>query len=133
MIMKFRLRGALLIAAAYVLLPVLAREFGWHGLDAAAVIRMNGVLVGAFLVLWANAIPKVLVPLDRLSCNPAREQAMRRLVGWVMVLGGVAYSLAFALAPAAVAARLAICLLAPAVLVAVLVGLRCAWSRRIAK
>jgi hypothetical protein len=47
-----------------------------------------------------------------------------------MVLGGLGYALAYALAPVAIASTLAICLPAPAVLVVAGIVARCAWARR---
>jgi hypothetical protein len=69
------------------------------------------------------------VPLARLSCDPAREQTLRRFGGRALVLGGLGYALAYALAPIVIASTLAICLLAPAVLVVMGISARCAWRR----
>jgi hypothetical protein len=74
-----------------------------------------------------------LVPLARLSCDPVREQTLRRFAGRVMVLGGLGYALAYAFAPIAIAPTLAICLLAPAVLIVAGIMARCAWARRSAR
>ena len=130
MISNWRHRGGLLFAAAYALLALSLTAIGRHYLDAATVVRMNGVLMGALLVAWANTVPKQLIPLAQLSCDPAREQALRRFAGWVMVLGGLGYALAYALAPIAIAATLAICLLAPATAAVAIIVVRCAWLRR---
>jgi hypothetical protein len=129
---NFRIRRALFIASC-VVLPLSVSAIGRHFFDAATSIRLTGVLTGALLVIWANAMPKMLVPLDKLSCAPAREQSLRRLAAWAMVLGGMGYLLAFALAPIAIASTLAICILAPAVVVVAGIAARCAWRRRNAR
>jgi membrane protein DedA with SNARE-associated domain len=54
---------------------------------------------------------------------------MRRICGWALVLGGLGYTLAYALAPIAIASTLAMCLLAPAVVVVASIVARCAWMR----
>lgn len=130
---RFRNRGALFFAAGCALLLLVVSALGRHNLDAATAVRMNGMLMGALLVGWANSVPKKLVPLERLSCNPAREQTLRRFAGWAMVLGGMGYLLAFAVAPIAIAGTLAICLLAPAVVAVTGIVARCAWMRRSAR
>lgn len=129
---SFRIRRALFMASCLVL-PLSVSAIGRQYFDAATVIRMTGMVMGALLVVWANAMPKMLVPLDRLSCAPAREQALRRFAAWAMVLGGLGYLLAFALAPIAIASTLAICLLAPPVVVVAGITARCAWMRRRAR
>jgi hypothetical protein len=130
---SFRNRRPLALALFYAALLVATSVLGRHYLDAATAVRLNGVTMGVLLVAWANTMPKMLVPLDRLACDPAREQALRRFAGWAMVLGGLGYTLAFALAPIAIAATLAMCLLAPAVLAVAAVVARRAWTRRRAR
>lgn len=130
---SFRSRRPLALATFYAAVLLTTSVLGRHYLDAATAVRLNGVTMGVLLVAWANTMPKMLVPLHRLACDPAREQALRRFAGWAMVLGGLGYTLAFALAPIAVAATLAICLLAPAVVAVAAIVARCAWMNRRAR
>ena len=128
------IRRSLLIAAAYLLTAVALNALRQrHVVSAEMVERLMGLLMGTVVIVSANAIPKRLVPLARLSCEPAREQTLRRFCGWAMVLGGLGYTLAFALAPIAIAGTLAISLLAPAVVVVAGIAARCAWMRRRAR
>ena len=130
MILDHPIRRSLLIAAVYLLAAVTLDALRQrHVVSAETVERLMGMLMGTVAIVSANAIPKRLVPLARLRCAPAREQRLRRFCGWAMVLGGLGYTLAFALAPIEIAATLAICLLAPAVAVVGGVMLRCAWMR----
>jgi hypothetical protein len=125
------IRRSLLMAAVYLLTVVLLNGLRLcHVVSAETVQRLVGMLMGTVAIVTANAIPKRLVPLARLSCAPAREQALRRFGGWVLVLGGMGYTFAVALAPIAIASTLAICLLAPAVVVVAGITARCAWMRR---
>lgn len=131
MILDYPIRRSLLIAAIYLLTAVVLNEFRQrHFVSAETAVRLMGMLMGSVVLVSANAIPKMLVPLARLSCDPIREQALRRFGGWALVLGGLGYALAYALAPIAIASTLAICLLAPAVLVVAGITARCAWLRR---
>ena len=52
--------------------------------------RSTGVLIGAFLVILGNVMPKNLPPLSSLRCDATRQQAFQRLVGWTWVLCGLA-------------------------------------------
>lgn len=134
MIMNRSIRSSLLIAALYLLAAIALNEARQrHVVSAETVERLMGMLMGSVLLLSANAIPKRLVPLARLSCDPAREQALRRFAARALVLGGLGYTLSYALVPIAIASTLAICLLAPAVLVVAGIGVHCAWAHRRAR
>jgi hypothetical protein len=86
--------------------------------------RLLGALLGAVVVVYANAIPKALVAAGRCGSSAAADQAARRLAGWSIVLGGIGYMLAWLLAPIGSAALLAGALLATGLFVAVLRCLR---------
>lgn len=134
MIMNQAIRRSLSLAALYLLTAVVLNALRQRDLvSAEAAERLLGVLLGSVVIVSANAIPKRLVPLARLSCDPGREQTLRRFAGRTMVLGGLGFTLAYVLAPIAIASTLAICLLAPAVLVVAGITTRCAWMRRSAR
>ena len=131
MIPNHQIRRSLLIAAIYLLTSVVLNELRQnHIVSAETVVRLMGMLMGSVVLVSANAIPKRLVPLARLSCDPAREQTLRRHAGWALVLGGLGWTLSYALAPIAIASTLAICFLAPAALVVAGIRAHCAWMRR---
>lgn len=81
--------------------------------------RLTGVLMGAVVIYYANAVPKALVPLMKMRGDPVAEQALRRFAGWSLTLGGVGYAVAWAIAPIAHASTLSITLLATALLLAI--------------
>jgi len=124
------LRRALSIAALYLLTSVVLNALRQHHVvgDETAV-RLMGMFMGSVVMVIGNAIPKTLVPLARLSCAPSREQTLRRVCGWAAVLGGLGYTLAYALAPMAIAGKLANAVLAPAFVVVAGIMARCAWIR----
>jgi hypothetical protein len=78
--------------------------------------RLLGVLLGAVVVIYANAVPKALSPLIRMRCDPVAEQAMRRFTGWSLALGGLGYAVAWFVAPIGSANTIAVCLLGASVL-----------------
>lgn len=87
--------------------------------------RLWGVLLGAVVIVYANAAPKTLPPLARMRCDPAAEQALRRFTGWALVAGGLGYAAAWLFAPLQSARLLAAGSLGGALL---LVVLRYGWT-----
>ncbi len=98
------LRMGIVFAALMLAAPLAARlagALGW-GVPADFSQRALMVLLGAFLALTGNSIPKRLVPLG-VRCGAARVQAFQRLAGWTWVLTGVALALAWMALPASLA------------------------------
>lgn len=116
-----------LIVAGLFLGVSLALTFLSPGhLSPEAASRSLGVLMGALVVVYSNAVPKALSPLVRIRCDPAAEQAIRRFTGWTLTMGGMAYMAVWLMAPYDIAAMLAASLLATALLVAIV---RASWGR----
>jgi hypothetical protein len=105
---------------AIALLSRFAVSFGWT-FAADLAYRASMALPGAFFVLTGNAVPKTLTPLAVMKRNPARVQAFRRFAGWVWVLTGVAYSLAWLSLPTRLAVN-ATLLVVPAGMLLVALG-----------
>jgi hypothetical protein len=134
MIVKHQIRRGLFLGAAYLLAAVAVNELRRRDLVGAdATTRLMGILGGLIVLVLANEIPKRLMPLERLHCDPVREQTLRRLAARVMVLGSLGCTLAYAFAPLAIAPTLAVWLLGPPYLVFAGILARCAWVRRRAK
>lgn len=116
---KYPLVRPLLLAAAF--LGVVA-ALKYSPVEGDLVRRIVGVMSGALVVFYSNYVPKKLIPLAAMRCNPATEQALRRFAGMSMVLGGLGYMLVWMFAPLASAALLGIAVLAGAM---ALVAVRC--------
>lgn len=86
--------------------------------------RILGVVMGLFLVFYANEVPKRIPSVNR--CDPVMAQGRRRFIGWTLVIGGLGYAAAWMVAPIQIAPLLAIFLLAGALAV---VFARLAWDR----
>lgn len=85
-------------------------------ISTALAGRLFGTMLGAVVVFYANVVPKSLIPLARMRCDPATEQALRRFAGQALVLGGLGYAAASLLAPLGMARYLAIAALSSALL-----------------
>lgn len=112
---------AALILAASAALGLASPQY----IGAELARRLWGAMLGAVVVVYANAAPKVLIPLTRLRCAPSSEQALRRFSGWAIVLGGLGYAAAWLLVPIESAGLVAMGLLGTALL---LVIIRCGWA-----
>ena len=106
------LLGAALVLAISAVLAWLSPDY----LGREMQQRLTGVLMGAIVVVYANAIPKAVVA--RMRCVPAVAQPARRFVGWTLVLGGLGYIAASLLAPIGVSSMIAGLTLGAAVTVA---------------
>jgi hypothetical protein len=83
---------AVVFAALMMGIPLaltLARSYGLvDGSDVAR--RSTGALIGAFLAMLGNVMPKNLPPLSSMGCDGARQQAFHRRAGWTWALCGLA-------------------------------------------
>lgn len=116
--------GRALLGAAFVLAA--SATLAW--LTPATISpewrqRLTGVLIGAVLVAYANAIPKAAITRMRTRCAPAAQQAARRFAGWALVMGGIGYIAASLFAPIGVSS-MAAGLAVGASVVVMAVGLR---------
>jgi len=101
-------KGSLILAGGIIAISAtLAGLQGAGVIDGTIAERGIGIVLGLVVILYGNEIPKILVPMDKAG-DPARKQALQRFAGWVMVLGGIGYALAFALVPIDYAAYAAV-------------------------
>ena len=90
-------------------------------------LRATMAIMGAFLAVTGNDIPKTLTPLASLQCDSAKVQAVQRLAGWIWTLAGLAVAIAWLTLPINVAEAMSYLLLPSAILVTV--G-QAVWLRR---
>jgi hypothetical protein len=99
-----RIPTAVVFAALIMGIPLaltLARSYGVVD-DIDLGRRSTGVLIGAFLVMLGNVMPKNLPPLSA-GYDGARQQAFHRLTGWTWVLCGLASAIGWLALPIDVA------------------------------
>ena len=109
----------LLVAALVLTAAVALRLLSPRHVSAELASRLLGILLGLVVAGYANTVPKALAPLTQVRCDPAAEQAVRRVTGWSMALGGLAYAVTWAIAPLAYATPISAGLLGGAALLAV--------------
>lgn len=125
MITKFQIRRLLSIAAVLFLASALLNALlQRHMVGADTVTRLMGVLKGIILMVCANEVPKRLPPLARLYCHPARDLACRRIIGWLGLAAGLAFTLGYAFAPLPMAHKIGMGAL---LLILVVVACMTAW------
>jgi hypothetical protein len=111
---------AVVFAALMMGIPLaltLARSYGLvDGSDLAR--RSTGVLIGLFLAMLGNVMPKNVPPLSS-GCDGARQQAFHRLAGWTWVLCGLASAVAWLVLPIDLAGTAAVVLAATAMAVTI--------------
>lgn len=91
-----RFSGALALAGTLVAVALGTRVASTLGvIDETLVERAVGVSMGCLLVVTGNAIPKILTPVERLRCDPAKVQSLERFAGWSFVVTGAFYTLAW--------------------------------------
>lgn len=106
------LRG-LALASALLLATLAIKLVSPDYISADGAARALGVMLGALVVVVANKVPKMLAPLTA-ACSAAAQQALRRLTGWALVLGGLGYIGAWLFAPIGAAPTIALTLLGTA-------------------
>ena len=115
-----RIPTAVVFAALMMGIPLaltLARSYGLvDGSDVAR--RSTGVLIGLFLVMIGNNMPKNLPPLSS-GCDAARQQAFHRRAGWTWVLCGLASAIGWLALPIDSAQIAAIVLMPTALVVTI--------------
>jgi uncharacterized membrane protein len=107
------IRRGLIYAGLIILVAGGAKVAAAHGLVGSDwPARAMMAVVGVFLMVTGNAIPKTLTPLSASSCDPATLQRLQRQAGWTFALAGAGLAIGWLALPEALASQLTL-LLAP--------------------
>ena len=79
--------------------------------------RASMIILGAYLVVMGNAVPRMLPPQSTLPGDGARVQAFYRLAGWTWALCGLGYALAWLALPIGVAELVSMAIVVAAMIV----------------
>lgn len=97
----------LIFAGLMIVIPIGLQLAAKAGLaDSGWAWRALMALVGVFLVLRGNEIPKKLTPIASGRCDPIRAQRVQRVAGWAWFITGAALVVIWLTLPLALAQTL---------------------------
>jgi len=123
------IRRGLYFAAAMIVVAVASRVAAASGVSAGAAWAERGLmaLIGVYLIVVGNAMPKTLTPIGaRLDRAVGRARRMR-IAGWTWVLAGLALTASWLILPRAFADPLTLLLMPLAIIVTIA---QCVATRR---
>ena len=86
--------------------------------------RTTMIILGAYLAVTGNAIPRKLPPTSSMQCDGARVQAFQRLAGWTWALCGLGFATAWLALPIDAAAPVSTALVVAGMVVTIVQLLR---------
>jgi hypothetical protein len=113
---------AVAVGALMIIIPLaltLAHAYGVVDDPDRGMQRTTMVLVGAYLAMTGNAMPRMLPPTSSMPCGGARVQAFQRLAGWTWALCGLGFAMAWLALPIDAATPISMALVATAIVVTV--------------
>ena len=93
--------GGVAFGALVMIVPLavtLAHAYGVVD-DPDSGRRTTMIILGAYLAVTGNGLPRMLPPMSSMQCDGARVQAFQRLAGWTWVLCGLGFATAWLALP----------------------------------
>ena len=118
---------AVVFGASMMIIPLaltLARAYGIVDDPDSGIRRTTMIMIGAYLAMTGNAMPRMLPPTSSMACGGARVQAFQRLAGWTWVLCGLGFVMAGLVLPLDTAGPLSMALVVTAMTVTIVQLLR---------
>ena len=119
--------GAVVFGALMMIIPLaltLAHAYGLVDDPDSGMQRTTMIMVGAYLAVTGNAMPRMLPPTSSLPFGGARVQAFQRHAGWTWVLCGLGYAMAWLALPIDAARPISMAMVAAAMIVTIVQLLR---------
>ena len=119
--------GAVVFGALMMIIPLaltLAHAYGLVDDPDSGMQRTTMIMVGAYLAVTGNAMPRMLPPTSSMPDSGARVQAFQRHAGWTWVLCGLGYAMAWLALPIDAAGPISMALVATAMIVTIVQLLR---------
>jgi hypothetical protein len=119
--------GAVVFGALMMIIPLaltLAHAYGLVDDPDSGMQRTTMIMIGAYLAVTGNAMPRMLPPTSSMPCGGARVQAFQRHAGWTWVLCGLGYAMAWLALPIDAAGPISMALVATAMIVTIVQLLR---------
>ena len=124
--------GAVVFGAFMMIIPLaltLARTYGVVDDPDSGIRRTTMIMIGAYLAMTGNAMPRMLPPTSSMPCSGARVQAFQRFTGWTWSLCGLGFAVAWLALPIDAATPVSMALMATAIIVTIAQLLRLRQSR----
>ena len=119
--------SAVVFGALMMIIPLaltLAHAYGVVDDPDSGMRRTTMIMIGAYLAVTGNAMPRMLPPTSSMPCGGARVQAFQRLAGWTWVLCGLGLAMAGLVLPIDAAGPISMALVATAMIVTIVQLLR---------
>ncbi len=94
--------GGVVFGGLMMIIPLavtLARAYGVVDDPDSGIQRTTNIMIGAYLAMTGNAMPRMLPPTSSLPDGGARVQAFQRLAGWTWALCGLGFAMAWLALP----------------------------------
>ena len=119
--------GAVVFGALMMIIPLaltLAHAYGLVDDPDSGMQRTTMIMLGAYLAVTGNAMPRMLPPTSSMPCGGARVQAFQRHAGWTWVLCGLGFAMAGLALPIDALTPISFALVATAMIVTIVQLLR---------
>ena len=119
--------GAVVFGALMMIIPLaltLAHAYGLVDDPDSGMRRTTMIMIGAYLAVTGNAMPRMLPPTSSMPCGGARVQAFQRHAGWTWVLCGLGLAMAGLALPIDAQTPISLALVATAMIVTIVQLLR---------
>ena len=93
--------GAVAFGALIMIVPLAMTLGHAYGVveDPDSGRRTTMIILGAYLAVTGNGLPRMLPPMSSMQCDGARVQAFQRLAGWTWALCGLGFATAWLALP----------------------------------
>ena len=119
--------GAVVFGALMMIIPLaltLAHAYGLVDDPDSGMRRTTMIMIGAYLAMTGNAMPRMLPPTSSMPCAGARVQAFQRFAGWTWVLCGLGFAMTWLALPIDAATPISMSLVAISIIVTIVQLLR---------
>jgi hypothetical protein len=118
--------GAVVVGSLMIIIPLaltLAHAYGVvEDPDSGRSATM--IILGAYLAVVGNGLPRMLPPVSSMQCEVAKVQAFQRFAGWTWVLCGLGFATAWLALPEDAAEPVSMALVVAAMIVTIVQLLR---------
>jgi hypothetical protein len=119
--------GAVVFGALMMIIPLaltLAHAYGVVDDPDSGMRRTTMIMIGAYLAMTGNAMPRMLPPTSSMPGAGARVQAFQRFAGWTWALCGLGFAMTWLALPIDAATPISMSLVAVSTIVTIVQLLR---------